>query len=44
MPVLISVFVYGLILSYVIQVLWLENLKGTDHSEDLGIDGRIILE
>jgi hypothetical protein len=24
--------------------LWLENLKGRDHSEDLGIYGRIILE
>jgi hypothetical protein len=23
---------------------WLENLKGRDHSEDLGIDGMIILE
>jgi hypothetical protein len=23
---------------------WLENLKGRNHSEDLGIDGRIILE
>jgi hypothetical protein len=22
---------------------WLENLKGRDHSEDLGIDGRIVL-
>jgi hypothetical protein len=22
----------------------LENLKGTDHLEDLGVDGRIILE
>jgi hypothetical protein len=22
----------------------LENLKGRDHSEDLGVDGRIILE
>jgi len=25
-------------------VFWLENLKGRDHSEDLDIDGRIILE
>jgi len=24
--------------------LWLENLKGRDHSEDLGVDGNIILE
>jgi hypothetical protein len=24
--------------------LWLENLKGGDHSEELGIDGKIILE
>jgi hypothetical protein len=24
--------------------LWLGNLKGTDHSEDLGVDRRIILE
>jgi hypothetical protein len=23
---------------------WLENLKGIDHLEDVGIDGRIILE
>jgi len=22
---------------------WLENLKGRDHLEDLGVDGRIIL-
>jgi hypothetical protein len=22
---------------------WLENMKGRDYSEDLGIDGRIIL-
>jgi hypothetical protein len=25
-------------------LLWLENLKGRDHSEDLGIDGRVILD
>jgi len=25
-------------------VFWLENLKGRDHSEDLGVDGRVILE
>jgi hypothetical protein len=25
-------------------VFCLENLKGKDHSEDLGIDGKIILE
>jgi hypothetical protein len=24
--------------------IWLENLKGRDHLEDLGVDGRIILE
>jgi len=24
--------------------LWSENLKGTDHLEDLGIDGNLILE
>jgi hypothetical protein len=24
--------------------IWLENLKGTDHLEDLGIGGKIILE
>jgi hypothetical protein len=23
---------------------WFENLKGRDHSEDLGVDGRITLE
>jgi hypothetical protein len=26
------------------KIFWLENLKGTDHFEILGIDGRIILE
>jgi hypothetical protein len=25
-------------------IFWLENLKGGDHSKDLGVDGRIILE
>jgi hypothetical protein len=25
-------------------IFWSENLKGRDHSEDLGVDGRIILE
>jgi hypothetical protein len=25
-------------------VFWSENLKGRDHSEDLRVDGRIILE
>jgi hypothetical protein len=24
--------------------VWLENLKGKDHMEDLGVDGHIILE
>jgi hypothetical protein len=24
--------------------IWLENMKERDHSEDLGIDGKIILE
>jgi hypothetical protein len=24
--------------------IWLENLKGRDHSEDLDVDGRIILK
>jgi len=24
--------------------IWLENMKGTEHSEDLGIDGMIILK
>jgi hypothetical protein len=24
--------------------VWLEKLKGRDHLEDLGVDGRIILE
>jgi hypothetical protein len=26
------------------KILWLENLKGRNHSEDLGVDERIILE
>jgi hypothetical protein len=25
-------------------IFWFENLNGTDHSGDLGVDGRIILE
>jgi hypothetical protein len=25
-------------------IFWLENLKGRDHLEDLGVGGRIILE
>jgi hypothetical protein len=25
-------------------IFWLESLKGGDHLEDLGIDGRIIIE
>jgi hypothetical protein len=25
-------------------IIWLEFLKGRDHSEDLGVDGRIVLE
>jgi hypothetical protein len=27
-----------------IRKFWSENLKGRDHLEDLGVDGRIILE
>jgi len=27
-----------------IKKFWSENLKGRNHSEDLGIDGKIILE
>jgi len=27
-----------------ITVFWLDNLKGNDHSDDLDVDGRIILE
>jgi hypothetical protein len=27
-----------------IRYFWLEKLKGTDHSEDLDVDGNIILE
>jgi hypothetical protein len=26
-----------------IGIFWLENLKGKDHVEDLGVDGKIIL-
>jgi hypothetical protein len=25
-------------------IFWLENLKVRDHSEDLGVDGKVILE
>jgi hypothetical protein len=25
-------------------IFWLENLKGRDHMEDLGTDGKILLE
>jgi hypothetical protein len=25
-------------------IFWLENLKGRDHLEDLGVDGKIILQ
>jgi hypothetical protein len=25
-------------------IFWSENLKGRDHSEDLGVDGEIILD
>jgi hypothetical protein len=25
-------------------IFWFENLKGRDHLEDLGMDGKIILE
>jgi hypothetical protein len=27
-----------------IQTFWRENLKGRDHSEDLGVDGKTIVE
>jgi hypothetical protein len=26
------------------KIIWLENLKGRDHSEDVGVDGRITPE
>jgi hypothetical protein len=26
------------------KIFWLENLKGRDRSEDLGMDGKIILD
>jgi len=26
------------------KIFWLENLKGRDHSDDLGVNGGIILE
>jgi hypothetical protein len=26
------------------SIIWLENLSGRDHSEDIGVDGKIILE
>jgi hypothetical protein len=29
---------------YIYTKFWLENLKGRDHSEGLGVDGRTILE
>jgi hypothetical protein len=25
-------------------IFWLENLKGNDHSQDLGVDGKMIFE
>jgi hypothetical protein len=28
----------------IVTVSWLESLNGRDHSEDLGVDARIILE
>jgi hypothetical protein len=34
---------HGLYVKY-IQNFWSGNLKGIDHSEDLDVDGRIILE
>jgi hypothetical protein len=27
-----------------VYIFWLENLKGRDHLEDLGVDGKIILQ
>jgi hypothetical protein len=30
--------------SYEMRTFWLESMKGIDHSEDLGVDGRIILK
>jgi hypothetical protein len=27
-----------------VVTFWLENMKGREHVEDLGVDGRIILE
>jgi hypothetical protein len=27
-----------------LKELWSDNMKGRDHSEDIGVDGRIILE
>jgi hypothetical protein len=35
---------YIMIIYCIRTVFWLENLKGRDHSEDLCVDGRIILE
>jgi hypothetical protein len=26
------------------RIFWLENLKGADHSEDLGVDGKVTLQ
>jgi hypothetical protein len=40
--------IYDYVPRYIVRVFiikfWLESLKGRDHSEDRGIDGRIILD
>jgi hypothetical protein len=35
---------HGMEIGEVSKIFWSENLKGRDHLEDLGVDGKIVLE